>query len=66
MEHGNPDEIHDNHGIQTAKNGDVSAGKGGWKKRMPFCNRTDREDTHSEKEADFHLVSTKMKFLEKT
>ncbi|WP_265014542.1 hypothetical protein [Wolbachia endosymbiont (group B) of Camptogramma bilineatum] len=30
------------HGKQTARNADGSAGKGEWRKRMPFCNEMDR------------------------
>lgn len=43
---------------RTVKNADEYAGKGKWKKRMPFCNGTDKGSKFAltRKGADFHLV----------
>src|SRR5262245_37007834 len=48
-------------GKRAARRADRSAGKGGWKKRKPPCNETDRrcamrQDHSTRKRADFHRV----------
>ena len=40
----------------SARNADGVAGRGSWKKRMPFCNGTDRSIAPTRKRADFQLV----------
>ena len=43
-------------GIQRVINGDDSAGKGRWRKRMPSCNEVDRDCYPARKRADFQRV----------
>jgi hypothetical protein len=52
----------DNRGKRLARVADRSAGRGCWKKQMPFCNGTDRKrQLLCDKQADFQQVMKDVK-----